>query len=80
MAAKEEEDYEEARLEFPKSTDPLMADEIGGTIGGDVGGEIFIPMETEADEGTLDEPVSATLVSLNIPTFYLSVFSEMCPL
>jgi len=60
MEAKE---FEEAQLEFPKSSDPLLEEEIGGKIGGELGGEIFIPLETEADEGTLDEPVSATLVS-----------------
>ena len=58
-----EKDYQEAELEFPKSSDPLMDEEISGKIGGEVEGEIFIPMESEADEGTLDEPVSTTLVS-----------------
>lgn len=35
----------------------------GGDVSGDIGGEIFIPMDSGGhDEGTLDEPVSATLV------------------
>ncbi len=55
-----EKEFQEAELEFPKSSDPLLGE---GVIGGEVEGDIFIPMESEADEGTLDEPVSATLVS-----------------
>lgn len=40
---------------------------MGGGVGemsGDIGGEIFIPMEPRelADDGTLDEPVTTTLV------------------
>ena len=37
----------------------------GGDVDGDIGGEIFVPMLEEEDheESTLDEPVSATLVS-----------------
>ncbi len=37
----------------------------GGEVDGEIGGEIFLSMETgEEDGGTLDEPVSTTLVSL----------------
>lgn len=44
---------------------------IGGNAGelsGDIGGEIFIPLDSQdeierRDDGTLDEPVTTTLVS-----------------
>ena len=46
----------------------------GGEVDGEIGGEIFIPMETGKleDEGTLDEPVSTTLVSHWLALYYLS--------
>ena len=36
----------------------------GGDVDGEIGGDIFIPMESGKleDEGTLDEPVTTTLV------------------
>lgn len=33
-----------------------------GGVSGDIGGDIFIPIEQEDDVGTLDEPVTTTLV------------------
>lgn len=54
----------QGEMEFPMSTELVVNEEVSGKIGEEIEGEIFIPMESElGDDGTLDEPVSTTLVS-----------------
>ena len=56
----------------------------GDDLSGHIGGDIYIPVEPEGlDEGTLDEPVMTTLVSLCILNIGLleglsSVFFFLC--
>ena len=54
----------QGQIEFPTVNKMEANEGVSGKIGEEIGGDIFIPMESDPNDGcTLDEPVATTLVS-----------------